>query len=67
MIHTKDRIIKHKNGMLKLAEDLGKITKTCKMCDVSRDTFYRYKEAVLSGGEGVFFEKDWRVPNHKSS
>nr|MCH9690901.1 helix-turn-helix domain-containing protein [Gammaproteobacteria bacterium] len=46
MIHTNDRIIKHKTGLLNLAEELGNISKACKMLGVSRDTFYRYKEAV---------------------
>ncbi|WP_444886905.1 hypothetical protein [Microbulbifer sp. JMSA008] len=37
------------------------------MFDVSRGTFYRHKEAVLSGGVDAFLEKNRRVPNHKSS
>ncbi len=40
MIHTNDRIIKHKTGLLNLAEELGNISKACKMLGVSRDTFY---------------------------
>lgn len=50
MIHTNDRIIKHKTGLLNLTEELGNISRACKMFGVSRGTFYRYKEAVSSGG-----------------
>ncbi|WP_444907891.1 IS481 family transposase [Microbulbifer sp. SSSA008] len=66
MIHTNDRIIKHKTGLLNLAEELGNISKACKMLGVSRDTFYRYKEAVSSGDVDALLEKNRRVPNHKN-
>ena len=46
MIHTNQRIIKHKVGLLNLAKELGNISHACKTMGVSRDTFYRYKEAV---------------------
>ncbi|WP_299948844.1 helix-turn-helix domain-containing protein, partial [uncultured Microbulbifer sp.] len=61
-----DRIIKHKTGLLNLAEELGNISKACKMLGVSRDTFYRYKEAVSSGGVDALLEKNQRVPNHNN-
>ncbi|MCW8126577.1 IS481 family transposase [Microbulbifer halophilus] len=66
MIHTNDRIIKHKTGLLNLAEELGNISKACKMLGVSRDTFYRYKEAVSDGGVEALLEKNRRVPNRKN-
>ncbi len=44
MLHTNDKIVKHKVGLLNLADELGNISKACKMMGVSRDTFYRYKE-----------------------
>ncbi|BBM04138.1 IS481 family transposase [Microbulbifer sp. GL-2] len=66
MIHTNDRIIKHKTGLLNLAEELGNISKACKMLGVSRDTFYRYKEAVSSGGVDALLKKNRRAPNHKN-
>ena len=50
MLHSNDRIIKHKVGLLNLADELGNISKACKMMGFSRDTFYRYKEAVNEGG-----------------
>ena len=50
MLHTNDKIVKHKVGLLNLADELGNISKACKMMGVSRDTFYRYREAVNDGG-----------------
>lgn len=50
MIHTSDRIIKHKTGLLNLAEELGNISKACKILGVYFDTIYRYKEAVMEDG-----------------
>lgn len=66
MLHTNDRIVKHKVGLLNLAAELGNISKACKMMGVSRDTFYRYKEAVDDGGVDALFEKSRRVPNRKN-
>ena len=37
-------------GLLNLAEELGNISKACKVMGVSRDTFYRYQELVEEGG-----------------
>jgi len=48
MLNSNERIIKHKVGLLNLAEELGNVSKACKMMGLSRDTFYRYKEAVES-------------------
>lgn len=50
MLHTNDKIVKHKVGLSNLADELGNISKACKMMYASRDTFYRYKEAVDEGG-----------------
>ena len=66
MLHTNDRIVKHKVGLLNLADELGNIAKACKMMGVSRDTFYRYKEAVDDSGVDALFEKSRRVPNPKN-
>ncbi|KTD33574.1 transposase (ISSod13) [Legionella nautarum] len=50
MIDNSVKIIKHKVGLLNLAEELGNVSKACKVMGLSRDTFYRYKSAVESGG-----------------
>ena len=41
MIHTTEKVIKPKVGLLNLAEELGNVSKACKMMGLSRDTFYR--------------------------
>lgn len=66
MLHTNDRIVKHKVGLLNLADELGNIAKACKMMGVSRDTFYRYKEAVNEGGVEALLDRNRRAPNHKN-
>ena len=50
MLHTNNPIIKHKAGLLNLAEELGNVSRACKVMGVSRDTFYRYQELVEDGG-----------------
>ena len=50
MIDNTAKIIKHKVGLLNLAEELGNVSKACKVMGLSRDTFYRYKAAVDEGG-----------------
>lgn len=66
MLNTNDRIVKHKVGLLNLADELGNISKACKMMGVSRDTFYRYKEAVDDGGVEALLDRNRRVPNPKN-
>ena len=58
MLNTNARIVKHKVGLLNLADELGNISKACKMMGVSGDTFYRYKEAVDDGGVESMFDKN---------
>ncbi len=50
MLHTNNPVIKHKAGLLNLAEELGNVSKACKVMGVSRDTFYRYRELAEQGG-----------------
>ena len=66
MLHTNDKIVKHKVGLLNLADELGNIAQACKMMGVSRDTFYRYKEAVEDGGVEALLDRNRRVPNRKN-
>lgn len=66
MLNTTDKIIKHKVGLLNLAEELGNVSKACKMMGLSRDTFYRYKSAVDEGGVTALFDQNRRKPNVKN-
>jgi transposase InsO family protein len=60
---TDQKIIKNKLGLLKLAEELGNVSKACKTMGYSRDTFYRYRQAVVEGGVEALMEKSRRKPN----
>ena len=59
-------IVKHKLGLLNLAEELGNVSQACKLMGVSRDTFYRYQEARANGGIEALLQKNRRRPNLKS-
>ena len=63
LLNTTDKIIKHKTGLLNLAEELGNVSKACQVMGMSRDTFYRYKSAVEDGGVEALFERTRRKPN----
>lgn len=47
---TDQKIIKNKIGLLKLAEELGNVSRACKVMGFSRDTFYRYRDLFHDGG-----------------
>jgi transposase InsO family protein len=66
MLHTNEKIIRHKVGLLNLAEELGNVSKACKVMGLSRDTFYRYKSAVKEGGVAALIDKTRRQPNLKN-
>ena len=66
MLHTSNPIIKHKAGLLNLAEELGNVSKACKVMGVSRDTFYRYQELVEEGGVDSLINRSRRTPNFKN-
>lgn len=46
-------VIRHKVGLLNLAAELGNVSRDCKVMGLSRDTFYRYQEAMKTGGVEV--------------
>ncbi|WGM03621.1 IS481 family transposase [Arsenophonus nasoniae] len=66
MYQTNNPIIKHKVGLLNLAEELHNVSKACKIMGVSRDTFYRYQELVDYGGIDALINQNRRVPNVKN-
>jgi transposase InsO family protein len=66
MLENNARIIKHKVGLLNLAEELGNVSRACKTMGLSRDTFYRYKAAIEQGGIENLFDKNRRQPNLKN-
>lgn len=66
MYECNQKIIKNKVGLLNLAEELGNVSKACKVMGFSRDTFYRYQEAVENGGIEALFDKSRRQPNLKN-
>ncbi len=59
-------IIKHKVGLLNLAEELKNVSQACRIMGVSRDTFYRVKEAKDAGGLEALLNKDRRRANLKN-
>jgi len=66
MNQSTQRITRNKIGLLNLAEELGNVSKACKMMGVSRDTFYRDQTAREEGGVEALLEKSKRQPNRKN-
>lgn len=66
MEHGNARIIRNKLGLLNLAQELGNVSKACKIMGLSRDTFYRYQNALEEGGVEALVEKSRRRPNQKN-
>ncbi|SUI04639.1 regulator [Salmonella enterica subsp. indica] len=66
MLHTTNPVIKHKAGLLNLAEELSNVSKACKIMGVSRDTFYRYRELADEGGVDALINRSRRAPNLKN-
>lgn len=65
-LNSNTTIIKNKVGLLNLAQELSNISKACKVMGFSRDTFYRYQEAVEKGGVEALVNKSKRGPNVKN-
>lgn len=65
MLHTTNPIIKHKAGLLNLAEEMGNVSKACKITGFSRDTFYCYQELAQDRGVDALIDRSKRKPNVK--
>ena len=65
MYECTQKIIKNKVGLLNLAQELGNVSRACKVMGFSRDTFYRYQEAVNQGVVESLLDRSRRQPNLK--
>jgi ACT domain-containing protein len=61
MLETNVKIIKHKVGLLNLAEELGNVSRACKAMGLTRDTFYRYKAANVLWSNAYGNVARWQI------
>ncbi len=66
MSSVPQKAIKHKMGLLNLANELGNVSRACKVMGLSRDTFYRYQSAVAAGGVEALIDANRKKPNLKN-
>jgi len=67
MLNGNERIVKHKIGLLNLAEELSNVSRACKIMGLSRDSFYRYRTAVGNGDIEALIDKSRREPISKNA
>ena len=63
---NEEKLIKNKVGLIALAEQLGNVSRACKVLGYSRDTFYRWKDAHENGGPEALKELTRKKPNMKN-